>query len=68
VAGAIATRIVVPSIDPLPTIPPEPLLVFPIVAVVVTGLCLAAASVVGGLAADRGGRTISTAEVMRVAE
>jgi putative ABC transport system permease protein len=66
--GAVATGVIVPSIDPLPTIPPEPLLAFPYAAIVATGLCLAVATVLGGTAADRGARHVSTAEVMRVAE
>ncbi len=68
VTGAVATEVIVPSIDPLPTIPPDPLLAFPFAAIVTTGLCLAVAAFVGGTAADRGARHISTAEVMRVAE
>jgi len=58
----------VPSIDPLPTIPPEPLLEFPFAAIATTAFCLAVATIVGGTAADRGARHFSTAEVMRVAE
>jgi len=68
ITGAIATGVIVPSIDPLPTIPPEPLLAFPFAAIVATGLCLAVAAFVGGTAADRGARHVSTGEVMRVAE
>ena len=68
VTGAIATWVIVPSIDPLPTIPPQPLLAFPFAAIVATGLFLAVATFVGGTAADRGARHVSTGEVMRVAE
>lgn len=68
IVGVLSASIVVPSIDPLPTIPPAPLIVTPIVAVVVTAVCLVVASVVGGAIADRGARHRSTAEVMRVAE
>ncbi|HET9311761.1 MAG TPA: hypothetical protein VFP41_11140 [Actinomycetota bacterium] len=68
VTGAIATGVIVPSIDPLPTIPPQPLLAFPFAAIVATGLFLAVATFVGGTAADRGARHVSTGEVMRVAE
>ena len=66
--GAIATGVIVPSIDPLPTIPPEPLLEFPFAAIATTAFCLAVATILGGTAADRGARHFSTAEVMRVAE
>jgi putative ABC transport system permease protein len=68
IVGVLSASIVVPSIDPLPTIPPAPLIVVPVAAVVVTGVCLVVASVVGGAIADRGARHRSTAEVMRVAE
>jgi putative ABC transport system permease protein len=68
VTGAVATGVIVPSIDPLPTIPPDPLLAFPFAAIVTTGLFLAVAAILGGTSADRGARRISTAEVMRVAE
>jgi putative ABC transport system permease protein len=68
IVGVLSASIVVPSIDPLPTIPPAPLIVTPIVALVVTAVCLMVASVVGGAIADRGARHRSTAEVMRVAE
>jgi putative ABC transport system permease protein len=68
VTGAVATGVIVPSIDPLPTIPPDPLLAFPFAAIVTTGLILAVAAFLGGTAADRGARHVSTAEVMRVAE
>ncbi len=68
IVGVLSASIVVPSIDPLPTIPPAPLIVTPVAAVVVTAVCLVVASVVGGAIADRGARHRSTAEVMRVAE
>ncbi|MGZ8615362.1 MAG: FtsX-like permease family protein, partial [Actinomycetota bacterium] len=68
IVGVLSASIVVPSIDPLPTIPPAPLIVTPVAAVAVTAVCLAVASVVGGAIADRGARHRSTAEVMRVAE
>ena len=68
IVGVLSASIVVSRIDPLPTIPPAPMIVMPVEAVVVTAVCLVVASVVGGAIADRGARHLSTAEVMRVAE
>ncbi|MET0801744.1 MAG: hypothetical protein ABWZ53_11320 [Actinomycetota bacterium] len=67
-AGLASASVVVPSLDPLPSIPPEPLIVWPLAASFVTFLCLAAAALAGGSSADRGARRSSVAEVMRVAE
>jgi putative ABC transport system permease protein len=66
--GLVSSALVVPSIDPLPSIPPAPLIAVPAAALLVTAIGLAAAAVVGGAMADRGARARSTAEVMRVAE
>jgi putative ABC transport system permease protein len=66
--GLVSSALVVPSIDPLPSIPPDPLVAVPWFALLVTAAGLAAAAVVGGVMADRGARASSTAEVMRVAE
>lgn len=66
--GVVAISVVVPSLDPLPSIPPDPLIVVPTIALACTAAALAAAAIVGGAIADRGARQTSTAEVMRVAE
>jgi ABC-type antimicrobial peptide transport system permease subunit len=66
--GVMSAAVVVPSLDPLPSIPPAPLIVVPALALGGTAICLALAAVLGGAIADRGARGVSTAEVMRVAE
>ncbi len=66
--GLVSISVVVPSLDPLSSIPPDPLIVVPTIALALTACCLAIAAVAGGTIADRGARRVSTAEVMRVAE
>jgi putative ABC transport system permease protein len=68
IVGGLAARVVVSHLDPLPTIPPSPLLVQPVIAIVVGALAVAIAAVVGGRLADRAERRTPLGEVLRVAE
>jgi hypothetical protein len=68
VVGLFATSIVVPSLDPLPSILPDPLVALPLAAVAVTAASLVVATFAGAAAADRAAGRPSGAEVMRVAE
>ena len=67
-AGVVSVKLIVPSLDPLPSIPPGPLIVLPVTSLAITAACFALAALVGGTVTDRGARRDSTAEVMRVAE
>jgi putative ABC transport system permease protein len=68
VIGGLAARVVVSHLDPLPTIPPTPLLVLPILAIAVGAIAIAIAAIVGGVLADRAERRAPLGEVLRVAE
>jgi hypothetical protein len=68
VVGAVATRLVAPNLDPLPTIPPDSLIVLPFVGIAIGLLATVIASVVGALLADRSARQVPLGEVLRVAE
>jgi len=63
-----AASFTVPLLDPIATIPPGPLLVLPLGALVVTGLLAAGFAWVGAAATNRRARGIDLGEVMRVAE
>ena len=66
--GLIGASIVIPYLDPLPTIPPGPIEVVPwgVVAVAVVGLGVVA--LIGGWLANRAARDVSLGEVLRVAD
>lgn len=66
--GVVAVAVVVPSLDPLPTVPPDPVILRPWWAMVAAGLVLALASLIGGALAARAARGVSLGEVMRAAE
>ena len=66
--GVVSVAVVVPTLDPLPTVPPDPLILRPWWAMVAAGVVLAVASVVGGALAARSARNVSLGEVMRAAE
>ena len=68
IVGVFATSVVVPSLDPLPSVLPDPLVVLPLGAIAATAGSLAVAAFAGGVAADRAAGRPSGAEVMRVAE
>lgn len=63
-----ASWFTVPLLDPIATIPPDPLLVLPLGVLVVTGLLAAAFAWIGAAATNRRARGIDLGEVMRVAE
>jgi hypothetical protein len=64
--GAAAADVVARSLDPLPTIPPAPLVVQPIGAIVAAAIAVGLAAVVGGFLADRSARRVALGEVLRV--
>ncbi|HVD69739.1 MAG TPA: hypothetical protein VNG34_02655 [Actinomycetota bacterium] len=68
VVGGVATSLVAPRLDPLPTIPPDALIVLPFVGIAIGLLATVIASVVGALLADRSARRVPLGEVLRVAE
>ena len=65
--GIVSVSVVVPTLDPLPTIPPPPLLTDPWIALAVAGVVLLAASLIGGAVAAGASRRASLGEVMRAA-
>jgi hypothetical protein len=67
-AGVTGATLVIRFIDPLPTIPPTPIAVWPLIAIVIGGLVLLLAAWIGGRLAHRGARGVRLGEVMRVAE
>jgi hypothetical protein len=63
-----ASLFIVPLLDPLATIPPDPLFTFPTVMVVGATVALVATSWVGGWMTNMRARRSNLAEVMRLAE
>jgi len=63
-----ASLFIVPLLDPLATIPPDPLFTFPVVVVVAATIALTATSWVGGWMTNVRARRSNLAEVMRLAE
>jgi putative ABC transport system permease protein len=68
VLSLVASLFVVPVLDPLSTIPPEPLFTFPAFVVIAAVLALIAVSWLGGWLTNRQARRSNLAEVMRLAE
>jgi hypothetical protein len=66
--GLIGAAIVTPYLDPLPTIPPDPISVVPWIAVAIAAIGLGVAAFAGGGLASRAGRDVRLGEVLRVAE
>lgn len=64
----VAARFTVPKLDPLGTIPPEPMLVLPMVLFGVSAIAGAVLTWVGAAATNRAARAVDLGEVMRVAE
>ena len=67
-AGLIGAAVVTPYVDPLPTIPPDPISVMPWLALGLAVVGLAAAAIAGGHLAIRATRDVRLGEVLRVAE
>jgi putative ABC transport system permease protein len=68
ITGMVGAAIVTPYLDPLPTIPPDPISVMPWIAVAVAALGLGMAAFAGGRLASRAARDVRLGEVLRVAE
>ena len=66
--GLIGAAIVIPYLDPLPTIPPGPIDVVPWIEVAAAAVGLGIAASVGGFLAGRVDRDTPLGEVLRVAE
>jgi putative ABC transport system permease protein len=66
--AVLAARFTVPLLDPLASIPPDPLLVVPIAIVATTGALSMLLSWLGAAATNRRARAVDLGEVMRVAE
>jgi predicted lysophospholipase L1 biosynthesis ABC-type transport system permease subunit len=66
--GVVAGRLIAPLLDPLPTIPPDPLFDAPIAVVLSTLVGLLVVSVVGGWFVHRRAAAVDLGEVLRVAE
>jgi hypothetical protein len=64
----IAAHFTVPLLDPLATIPPDPLLAVPLAVIVVTGILATVLSWIGAAVTNRRARAVDLGEVMRVAE
>jgi putative ABC transport system permease protein len=66
--GLAAAAILVGRLDPLPVVPPDPLLVFPVVAIVAALVVVIAAAWLGAWLTSRQAASVRLGEVMRVAE
>ena len=66
--GLIGAAVVIPYLDPLPTIPPGPIDVVPWIEVAAAAVGLGIAASVGGFLAGRVDRDVPLGEVLRVAE
>ena len=66
VAAVIGAGAIVPHVDPLASIPPEPIWVMPVGAMVGVTALLLLAAVTGGWIADRAARRVGLGEAMRV--
>jgi putative ABC transport system permease protein len=66
--GLIASRLVVPLLDPLPAIPPDPLYLVPVVAVLIAVPVVAALAAAGSWLTELRARRADLGQVMRVAE
>jgi putative ABC transport system permease protein len=64
----VAARLVVPLLDPLPGIPPDPLFSVPVVAILVMVPVVAAVSLGGGWVTELRARRSDLGQVMRLAE
>lgn len=65
--GTLAIPVLLDAIEPLPLVPPPPVLVVPWAVLVGVGVLLMASAWLGGAIADRAVRRIELTEVMRVA-
>jgi hypothetical protein len=72
VAGAVlaitAARLTVPLLDPLETIPPDPIGVVPVITVAIAAPVLVLAAFVGGWLVERRARAADLGQVMRLAD
>ena len=59
-------RLAYPQLDPLPSVPPDPILDFPIILVAVVGLVMLFISPIGGWRVQRSADRANVAEVMRL--
>ena len=66
--GLIASRLVVPLLDPLPAIPPDPLYLVPVVAVLIAVPVVAGLAAAGSWLTELRARRADLGQVMRVAE
>jgi putative ABC transport system permease protein len=66
--GLIGAGIVIPYLDPLPTIPPGPITVVPFAVVVAAAGVLAVVALIGGWLAARAARGVQLGEVLRVVD
>jgi ABC-type antimicrobial peptide transport system permease subunit len=66
--GLIGAAIVIPYLDPLPTIPPGPITVIPYAVVVAAAAALAIVAIAGGWLAARAARGVRLGEVLRVVD
>ena len=66
--GLVGAAIVIPYLDPLPTIPPGPITVVPFAVVAAAAVALAVVAVVGGWLAARAARGVRLGEVLRVVD
>jgi hypothetical protein len=66
--GSIAGALVVPLLDPLQTIPPDPIFAVPVSVIVWTTVAVAVVAVVGGWLVHRRAAAVDLGEVLRVAE
>ena len=66
--GVIGAAYVTPYLDPLPTIPPDPVSVLPWIAVAAAAVGLAVTAIMGGWLSTRAARDVRLGDALRVAE
>ena len=62
------TRLTVPLLDPIESIPPDPITVVPVVLVAIVAPALLLAALVGGWLTERRARSADLGQVMRLAD
>ncbi|HYG71476.1 MAG TPA: hypothetical protein VEC15_04215 [Actinomycetota bacterium] len=68
VLAVVAARFTVPLLDPIPTVPPDPILVLPLLVAAVAAVAIGTLAWLGATATERRSRRVDLGEVMRVAE
>jgi len=66
--AVLAVRLVVPLLDPLEAVPPDPVAVVPVVTILVLPIALAVVVLAGAWLTERRARSVDLGQVMRLAD